>query len=748
MNFYAYRLMIRANQSNHILKCGKLFHQFVVDMYAKIESERLLYIRLNQKKLRVDNYIHLRDSIMNDSNANDIGQKVILPASYTGSPRHMHEYAQDSMTYVRQYGRPDLFITFTCNSSWSEITDLLSPGQTSADRHDLIARVFKQKLMKLMNLITKYRIYGEVRCWMYTIEWQKRGLPHAHILIWLKTKITPNQIDQIISAELPNPEEDPILFEIVKKNMIHGPCGVLNSKSPCMKDGVCTKKYPREMITETQTGNDGYPLYRRRKPNDGGYKATLKVRNVEMEIDNRWIVPYSPLLSKIFNAHINVEYCNSIKSIKYVCKYINKGSDMAIIELKKKCEFDEITQFQMGRYINTNEAIWRILGFDIHERYPPVLHLSVHLENGQRVFFTEESARERAMQPQNTTLTSFFELCRNDHFATTLFYHELPKYYTWDALNKQFLRRKRGANVPDYAGIYRADALGRVYTVHPNNTECFYLRILLHTIKGPTSFQALRTVNGELCDTYREACLKLGLLENDELWEKTLTEASLISLPQQIRNLFAIILTTCTPSNPKSLWEKYKEYISEDILHRVRKARCNMKVEFSEEIFNETLALIEDKCIAIGSKTLSQLGLPTPTRNNLIYDNREMLRETQYDKNTLKSYVEQNEKLLIDDQQYAYTTIMEQMSNGDGGIIFLDAPGGTGKTFLLNLILAKIRSQDKIAIAVASSGIAATLLDGGRTAHSAFKLPLNLNNNELPTCNMGKKSGKKIQIIQ
>lgn len=308
MAFYAYRVMIRANESNHILKCRALFHQFLVDMYAKIESERLLFIRLNQTKLRVNEYIHLRDAIENDDNLNDMGQKVILPSTHTGSLRHMHEYAQDGMTYVRRYGRPDLFITFTCNSAWSEITELLLQGQDASDRHDFIARVSNQKLIKLMDLITKYRIYGEVQCYMYSIEWQKRGLPHSHILIWLKTKIMPNEIDRIISAELPNPFDDPILFEIVKKHMIHGPCGVSNPKSHCMNNGICTKRYPRQMIMETQTGDDGYPSYRRRKPYDGGYKTQLKIRNINIEKDNRWIVPYSPLLSTIFNAYINVEY--------------------------------------------------------------------------------------------------------------------------------------------------------------------------------------------------------------------------------------------------------------------------------------------------------------------------------------------------------------------------------------------------------------------------------------------------------
>jgi hypothetical protein len=110
----------------------------------------------------------------------DIGKMFILPATFTGSPKHMHEYAQDAMAYVRNYGRPDLFITSTCNSAWHEIKEELLVGQSPTDRHDLTARVFKQKLMKLMGVICKYHIYGETRCWMYSIEWQKRGLPHAH----------------------------------------------------------------------------------------------------------------------------------------------------------------------------------------------------------------------------------------------------------------------------------------------------------------------------------------------------------------------------------------------------------------------------------------------------------------------------------------------------------------------------------------------------------------------------------------
>ncbi|XP_050058775.1 uncharacterized protein LOC126550749 [Aphis gossypii] len=104
MNYYAYRMMIRTHEENVILKCGRLFQQFAVDMYVKVETERLAFIRFNQPKLRSEDYIHLRDAIHSDGDVQNIGRLTILPSTYIGSPRHMHEYAQDAMTYVRNYG--------------------------------------------------------------------------------------------------------------------------------------------------------------------------------------------------------------------------------------------------------------------------------------------------------------------------------------------------------------------------------------------------------------------------------------------------------------------------------------------------------------------------------------------------------------------------------------------------------------------------------------------------------------------
>lgn len=742
MQFYAFRLMFRTNSFNPLHYYRDLFSQYCVDMMAKMISERLNYISRNQQRLRADDYIHLRDALNHDANVDpsNIGQHVILPSSFTGSPRFMHEKTQDAMTYVRNYGRPDLFVTFTCNPEWPEIKAELLPGQRSFDRHDIISRVFHLKMKKFIKLFVKEQIFGKTKCYMASVEWQKRGLPHCHLLFWLESKIQPDEIDSVIVAELPDQDIDPVLHNIITKNMVHGPCGEHNLAAPCMKNGVCTKKYPRRFMNDTQTGEDGYPVYRRRDTENGGRSTTLQIRGNMVTIDNRWIVPYSPLLCKTFNAHINVEYCHSVQAIKYICKYINKGSDQATFSLRNPQ--DEVENYLNGRYISTSEAVWRLFEFPIHDRYPTVVHLAVHLENGQRVYFTPGTAHQVIQNPRNTTLLAFFALCNEDEFAKTLLYHEVPQYYTW--ANNKFTRRRRGEDVVGHPGIKKDAALGRVYGIHPSQSECFYLRILLHHVRGPTSFAYLKTVNGFVKETYQAACRDRGLLENDDHWGNTLSEASLSHCPKKLRELFVVILLFCQPSEPLKLWHTFKDQFCEDIRHRIRQQNQDNTLPFTEVIYNEGLIEIENKLLELNDKNLSDFGLPSPvrTQNNTIDT---MVQ--QYNRNDLTAFVNDNVPKLVPDQRHAYETIVDSVNNNMGRLFFLDAPGGTGKTFLANLILAKIRQSGKIAIAVASSGIAATLLNEGKTAHSTFKLPLSVSLDQRSTCSI-RKNGPLGKLLQ
>ncbi|XP_050059695.1 uncharacterized protein LOC126550985 [Aphis gossypii] len=647
-------------------------------MYVKVETERLAFIRFNQPKLRSEDYIHLRDAIHSDGDVQNIGRLTILPSTYIGSPRHMHEYAQDAMTYVRNYGTPDLFITVTCNPKWTEIERELEPGQKPQDRHDIIARVFQQKLKVMMDVLTKYRVFGDTRCYMYSVEWQKRGLPHAHILIWLLNKLHSNEVDDIISAEIPDPVTDPRLHDIVTTQMVHGPCGALNPLSPCMADGKCTKRYPRPLVAETVTGT----------------------------MDIQFIVGVQK--------KITVE----LSKLKFKIKRLR--SEMNSLYHIARC------YHEFSKHMQTLRVVIRPNQSNICA----IVHLAVHLENGQRVYFTEANAAQRAERPPSTTLTSFFAMCEADPFAATLMYVEMPKYYTWNQSTKKFQRRKQGTPVPDWPQVFSTDALGRI------------------NVRGPKSFAHLKTVNGHQCQTYREACQLLGLLENDSHWDLTLADSVVSSNAYQIRTLFAIIITTCFPSQPIQLWNKYKDAICEDILHRLRIQTNNPDIQITDEIYNEGLILIEDQCLTIANKLLIEVGMIAPNRSMHDAFNQELNRELQYNVDTLQEFVRNNVPLLNEQQKQVYKTLMQAVDNNTGGLFFLDAPGGTGKTFVISLILATIRSRCDIALALASSEIAATLLDGGRTAHSALKLPLNLNTIDTPTCNISRSSAMGKLLMQ
>lgn len=158
--------------------------------------------------------------------------------------------------------------------------------------------------------------------------------------------------------------------------------------------------------------------------------------------------------------------------------------------------------------------------------------------------------------------------------------------------------------------------------------------------------------------------------------------------------------------------------MADDILHRVRSATANPELEFNADIHNEALISIEDLCVMMSGKMLHELGMPAPNRPMHDAFNRELERERQYDRDALSQSVRTNvhacvhihQTLLNQQQKTAYDTLMKAVNDGCGGIFFLDAPGGTGKTFLISLILASIRAQSQIALAVASSGIAAEQL--------------------------------------
>jgi hypothetical protein len=309
--YYSYRLHPQPGEQPPLFWGGNLLQEYVVDAWTSIEQNNLNWIRHHQKELRADVYSGLRDVAIGDHDENinltEHGSHIIVPSTYVGSDRYMGQLFQDSMAICCAFQKPDLFLTITANPNWPEIQDALLeeelPDPTSntcrrkqiaSDRPDIVAHVFEQKKNALLKDIRGGAL-SKVMANIHTIEFQKRGLPHMHLLIFLDPadKIhNAHDIDSIVSAQIPDPVTQPLLYETVTNCIVHGPCGNIKPKAKCMVDKKCSKQYPKEFQEVTAFNQNSYPDYAR--PNNG---HTVKKGHPLHVYDNRDVVPYNPYLT-------------------------------------------------------------------------------------------------------------------------------------------------------------------------------------------------------------------------------------------------------------------------------------------------------------------------------------------------------------------------------------------------------------------------------------------------------------------
>ncbi|XP_040248155.1 uncharacterized protein [Aegilops tauschii subsp. strangulata] len=279
-------------------------------------------------------------------------------------------------------------------------------------------------------------------------------------------------------------------------------------------------------------------------------------------------------------------------------------------------------------------------------------------------------------------------------------------------------------------------SVGRIYCAHPATGEKYYMRMLLNVKKGCTCFEDIRTVNGVVHTSYKSTCEALGFLDDDKEWLECINEASNWATGNQLRQLFTTILCHCEVTSPKNMWESCWEVLSEDMEYRQRKLlnHPTLCLTASQKQGN-TLVEIE-KLMRQAGKTLKEYpGIELPDSSEIKeLGNRLLNEEINYNKEEQKEEHSRIFGSLNSEQRHAFDSVMESVDKDLGKQIFVDGYGGTGKTYLWKAITTKLRSEGKIVLAVASCGIAALLLQGGRTAHSRFHIPLILT--EESTCDI------------
>lgn len=214
---------------------------------------------------------------------------------------------------------------------------------------------------------------------------------------------------------------------------------------------------------------------------------------------------------------------------------------------------------------------------------------------------------------------------------------------------------------------------------------------------------------------YHENCFKYGLLEDGTQWDSTLADTVTMRTARSLRQPVAVLLHTCELSDPVSLLKKYKENLSDDFKHYGHLMLRGFEAGFSDESMNRALIDIEDKMFSADGNSLQTYGLSQFRRTTLNTVPTGII-------GALERYVSENEPKSLRVRHLAYNTIFASVRLRKSGL-FLDAPGGRGKTFFTKFLLAKVQKK-KLAVAVASSEIAATILSGGRTADFAFNCQL------------------------
>jgi hypothetical protein len=284
--------------------------------------------------------------------------------------------------------------------------------------------------------------------------------------------------------------------------------------------------------------------------------------------------------------------------VKYLFKYVYKGHDQASFSVnvdqndRDDDVINEIQQYRSARYISPPEAVHRIFGFPMIGVYLAVLQLQLHLPDMQFVTYKDEENLEDVVSrpgSNRTTLTEYFTKNREERSARKILYREFPEHFRWMTGRKVWQGRKQASG-----------QIGRIVYANPAEGERYFLRVLLNHVRGPTSFEDLRTVAGVTYSTFREACEKRGLIETDTSIDDCLTKATTFQMLCALRRLFATILVFCEATNIRGLWDKHKDALGEDF------SRDNTNMMTVEQM---VLRDIRDMLHSMG-KDITNYGLP------------------------------------------------------------------------------------------------------------------------------------------
>ena len=261
----------------------------------------------------------------------------------------------------------------------------------------------------------------------------------------------------MISAQLSDPQLQPLLYAKVTKYMLHGSCGADNPQAKYLVNEKYSKHFSKEYKERTDWAEDSYPLYTR--PDNG-----LVFECNGTRFTNQYVVPHCSQLLLLFDYHINVEIFAGLRTVKYLSKYIYKGPDRATMKISGGMQ-DEIKAHLNSQFIGTTEACWKIFKFNMHRKSPAVQRLPIHFSNEHYVNFHAYQTVNEVLARQNvkkTQLTAWFDYNSAHDNGLGFTYWQFPQHYTWNAKDKSWHPRQH------------ARVIGRMYFMSLSKGEQFF----------------------------------------------------------------------------------------------------------------------------------------------------------------------------------------------------------------------------------------------------------------------------------
>ena len=552
------------------------------------------------EEARVTTVVENRRVTTHDATNDTTTATTTLDASYPRGKRARIQDLNDSLALKARLGCPDYFLTMTANPHWPEILRELRPGERPCDRSDLVHRVFNLKMDQLEKKL-KENALGTYQAMVRVVEYQKRGLPHLHLLLWVSKEHKPKSaaiFDMAVSCQLPDPETQEELYNLVSEQMMHTKCDTVPS-ARCKVPGPdgnarCKQHYPknfREDTLATETGMYSYGM----RPENGRTSAVAekdqeRARKLATEgkvhpscRDNRYVVSYNIVLLTQFMSHFNIEAVGSPVVIRYLFKYLFKDDEYANVSVSakdgEKNKTDECMSYLTGIHIGSLEAIGYLLGTKMRYIDPSVTRLDVHLAGQQRLYYFPGKEAEALDKATDTTLTAWFAAnsdAKRDPSSKyqgiqTLNYITVPEYFAFSRDKAEWTLRKSYVYCPRTESLVTTDrsraakshllAIGRLYRTPVLDKELQALRTILMVRKGPTSFDDLMTVEGKKCESFTDAANEMGLLQDGKLVKLTLVDAVKTTVSGRcLRFTLAVLLNSFAipPNDMKELWKTYK----------------------------------------------------------------------------------------------------------------------------------------------------------------------------------------------